>query len=861
MLLGSVAVLGSTAHVFTEVYFCRFMTDILIVMLIHFGESTMIEYPFSPFSQYTDNRRGIRRFSLFCLWLLMVWLLPAIAAPPDCPVDGAYVTYENDTGELHIPALEILDVTGESQGIVEAKLRLFEQSPKGTWFELVSATPVEAAPEALQARYDAASGIAEINGYILGGRGEIQSFNQAQFTLDAETGRFLMGEVNQKPFTGSGVNAPVYEGDETVFPLVRGGANQFLLPVEVGNQTLNLLVDTGSDALLVFEDRLSDCNRSVRKRVDNPIRISDTKVSKSYASGTREGVLATAPIRIGTYAHQAMQIMLIQTPDSQNDPSLTAKGADGIIGLRHTAGLNLSDDAALLDAPMNLLSPQIGRIEFNLPPAGEATLAFGKQPVLEQANSDLVFRAKARAIADPNDRTLRKRFADMQVPFRVKTSYGEATDDDLDILLDTGAVSRLVLDTQVAEQLGYNSATGKWLIDDDEEIELNLIGLTETTTLYPKFKVWEVSVAPYSMMGVEFEAVLGIDRWQDYVVGFDFVPEYNGGPDGTISLLRRIDMRAGSEQVSELNEDFVALRGLNSAGNDEFPVTSRNGDLIAFQSDRNGGAGGIDVYVWQDNKLLSLPNLNSLANETRPAISADGQILAYESDRDGVAPSGLNIYLYDLVQQQPIDLPEINSNTEDSMPTLSGNGRYIAFVSQRDGDSDIYLYDRDNARFVDLPGMNSGDTESAPTLSDDGRYLAFTQKASTRDSQGSSEDIRIYDIQAQTLLPLSQSIRGINTGFDEQHPALNLETLRLAFHSNRRNPEMGLYNRDIFIVDMITQVPLAFPGLNSEFDEINSRFSGNGEFVVFQSQRPGGAGGGGYLSISLRTKGLENRFC
>jgi len=503
----------------------------------------------------------------------------------------------------------------------------------------------------------------------------------------------------------------------------------------------------------------------------------------------------------------------------------------------------LSNDAALLDAPLSMFSPLVGGIEFNLPPAGDATLAFGKQPLLEQVNDNFVFRAKAKAIADPNDRTLRKRFADMQMPFRVKTSYGEAADENLDILLDTGAVSRLVLDTQVAEQLGYNAAKGEWMIDQDEEIELNLIGLTETTTLYPKFKVWEVSVAPYSMMGVEFEVVLGISRWQEYVVGFDFVPEYNGGPDGTISLLRRTDMHAVNDQVVTLNDEFMPLSGLNSVGNDEFPATDHSGDIIVFQSDRNSGTGGLDVYVWQrDVGLLSLPNLNTAANEMRPVISADGQLLAYESDQNGVAPAGLDIYLYDLAQQQPIELPALLSEAEDSMPTLSGDGRYIAFVSQRDGDSDIYLYDRDNATFIDLPNVNSGATESAPALSEDGRYLAFTQTLPTDEGKMPNEDIRFYDIQTQTLLPLSNSIRGINTGFDEQRPALFSNQL-LAFHSNRRNPQMGLYNREIFIVDMLTQVPLAFPGLNSEFDEINPRFSGTGGLMVFQSRRPGGKGG------------------
>ncbi|MDM8564109.1 PA14 domain-containing protein [Candidatus Halobeggiatoa sp. HSG11] len=795
----------------------------------------------NPSSQRdTHYHHNTRWFSLFCTWLLAFWLFPALAAPPNCPVDGAYVTYEESSGELHIPAIELKN--SEQTGVYRVELRLIATSSE---FEVVSAVPSNISVSEVRSSYDAATGIAELNGYLLDATGNIRSFHQAKFTFNPESGRFLVNELTEQPQNISGINAQVYTGNETVFPLVRGGADQFLLPVEIGNQTLNLLVDTGSDALLVFEDRLSDCNRSVRRREDSPIQATDTPVSKSYASGTREGVLATASVRIGTYSHSAMQIMLIRSPDSQNDPSLTAKGADGIIGLRRTAGLNFSSDSALLDAPLSLLTPQINGVEFNLPPAGDATLAFGKQPLLEQANADFIFRAKAKSVADPNDRTQRRRFADMQVPFRAKTSYGEAAGDDLDILFDTGAVSRLVLDTKVAEKLGYNSAKEEWMIDENEEIELNLIGLTETTTLYPKFKVWEVSVAPYSMMGVEFEAVLGISRWQEYVVGFDFVPESNGGPDGTISLLRRLDLQTSQNKQVETSSNLMDLPGLNSPGNDEFPVTDNSGSLIVFQSDRDGSVGGTDVYMWQrDSGLVNLAGLNSVANESNPNLSGDGQFVAFVSDR--TPNKGLaDIYLYDLAQQQLVDLPNLNSEAEDTMPVLSGDGRYLAFVSERDGNKNIYLYDRTDATFIDMPNVNSDSVETSPALTSDGSFLSFTRQVPAHQTPNNqaNDDIFVYNILNRTMLPLSKGMRGVNTGFNEQQSALNQDTLRLAFHSNRRNPEMGLYNRDIFVVDAITQIPLSFPWLNSEFDDVAPNFSGNGESLVFQSRRLGGEGG------------------
>ncbi|MCP4111319.1 MAG: hypothetical protein GY749_38290, partial [Desulfobacteraceae bacterium] len=641
----------------------------------------------------------------------------------------------------------------------------------------------------------------------------------------------------------SGFASKVYDGTETRFSLVRGGANQFLLPVEIGNQTFNLLADTGSDALLVFEDKIDDSNRSVR-RSESPISVSDTKISKSYSSGTRSGVLAFADVRIGAFSASQMRIMVIQNPGSHNDPSLTPKGADGIIGLRRTGGLNFSPQADSLDAPLNVLIPAVGAMEFDLPPSGEGTLSFGNMPNLERADTRFVFRGKALSVADTSDMTGQKNFSDLQVPFRAKSSAGEANGEDLDILLDTGAVSRLVLDTQVAEKLGYNPDSGKWEIGDSEEIELNLIGENDTVTLYPKFKVWEVSVAPYRMMGVEFEAVLGISRWQEYVVGFDFVPHHNGGPDGTISLLRRLDMNdALSDEPPALSEAFVELPGLNSVGNDETPAADDTGDTVVFQSDREGGMGGKDIYVWKKGQgILDLPGLNSAGEDANPVITGDGRHIVFQSDREG----GSDVYLYDLDQKAFVSLPGLNSQEADNMPCISRDGGYIAFASRRDGagGSDVYLYDISSKQMISLPGLNTEADELSPFIGENGGQLAFAViSGSDPITKKETEDISIYDVREQRMLTLSDGMRGVNSVLNEQNPALTADGSLMAFHSNRRNPEMGLYDRDILLIDMEMQIPVQQPGLSSDFDETCPRFTGNGNMVVFQSRRPGGEGG------------------
>ncbi|MCG7840818.1 MAG: NAD(P)-binding domain-containing protein, partial [Methanomassiliicoccales archaeon] len=52
-----------------------------------------------------------------------------------------------------------------------------------------------------------------------------------------------------------------------------------------------------------------------------------------------------------------------------------------------------------------------------------------------------------------------------------------------------GAVSKLILDTEVAMSLGYNPENGSWEVPMDSEIYLNILGPDQTLPIYPKFKV------------------------------------------------------------------------------------------------------------------------------------------------------------------------------------------------------------------------------------------------------------------------------------------------------------------------------------------------------------------------------------
>ena len=96
------------------------------------------------------------------------------------------------------------------------------------------------------------------------------------------------------------------------------------------------------------------------------------------------------------------------------------------------------------------------------------------------------------------------------------------------------------------------------------------------------------------------------------------------------------------------------------------PSFSGDGNLIAFATwNRQGGPGpGYHVFLFDKSakKLIDLPGLNSQAFDDRmPALSGDGRFLAFASNRKGGA--GLtDIYLYD--RKESKNLPMCRTELE-----------------------------------------------------------------------------------------------------------------------------------------------------------------------------------------------------
>jgi Tol biopolymer transport system component len=197
------------------------------------------------------------------------------------------------------------------------------------------------------------------------------------------------------------------------------------------------------------------------------------------------------------------------------------------------------------------------------------------------------------------------------------------------------------------------------------------------------------------------------------------------------------------------------------------PALSGDGRFLAVHY-QLGGPFDLSVGVEDlaGDSLLAVPHLND-PNSTNfdPSLNGDGSLIAFASNRLG-GRGAFDIYLYSVPGDSLIPLPGLNSSAQDLGPSISGDGRYIAFQSGRGGGAgliDVYVYDRATQSLVPLPGANTALGEVEPAISPDGRYLAFATEFT------GGRDVRVYDIRARRLLRLE----GLNdpTYFDE-FPAL-----------------------------------------------------------------------------------------
>jgi Tol biopolymer transport system component len=186
-----------------------------------------------------------------------------------------------------------------------------------------------------------------------------------------------------------------------------------------------------------------------------------------------------------------------------------------------------------------------------------------------------------------------------------------------------------------------------------------------------------------------------------------------------LAFARRI--ATGEKRVrlyEPLGDTLIDLPGLDAPGgfDDDMPAPNLDGSRIAFVSNR---AATLDVLVWnRGTGIGTFPALASPGTDTEPSLSANGRWLAFASDRTG-GMGGFDVYLYDLTGDSLVTLPGLNSNGDDRHPSVSADGDVIVFQSDRAGGGghyDLYHYIRSTAALDQPAAFKSASDDIQPYL-------------------------------------------------------------------------------------------------------------------------------------------------
>lgn len=140
------------------------------------------------------------------------------------------------------------------------------------------------------------------------------------------------------------------------------------------------------------------------------------------------------------------------------------------------------------------------------------------------------------------------------------------------------------------------------------------------------------------------------------------------------------------------------------------PSLSRDGQLLFFVSDIEGGEGATDIYVaekkgdeWSSPRNLG-SHINTSGKELFPFIHPSGKLYFTSDGHEG--PGKYNIYYIDWQNPmaKPVAMPDpINSVSNDFSCFISDDEQWGYFASDRSGDDDIYRFS--------FPGVTCNDPQ------------------------------------------------------------------------------------------------------------------------------------------------------
>jgi hypothetical protein len=252
--------------------------------------------------------------------------------------------------------------------------------------------------------------------------------------------------------------------------------------------------------------------------------------------------------------------------------------------------------------------------------------------------------------------------------------------------------------------------------------------------------------------------------------------------------------------VPLLIEALAADADAEDDADDDDPSLDRTLSSIFFNSTRDGGAGREDIWFSQRadaSQPWPAPEpataLNSDARETGTALSADGLTLYWSSDRDGGA-GGLDVYVSQRATMQdawspPEPVAALNSGDDDLISAVADEGRLLLFA-RRAGDDGYQLWWARRAA-ADQPWLapepiavaDSDGAESDPFLVQGGALLLFSRDGDLQLAARSA---------AGTSFEAAQPLATLN-GDDEDTDPWSDEDLGYVVFASARSGDSRLY--------------------------------------------------------------------
>jgi Tol biopolymer transport system component len=173
------------------------------------------------------------------------------------------------------------------------------------------------------------------------------------------------------------------------------------------------------------------------------------------------------------------------------------------------------------------------------------------------------------------------------------------------------------------------------------------------------------------------------------------------------------EVTAGSIQ----NVPLPGLDSVTAAYDDWSPAPDLTGDKVAFVSDREGSP-HVYLYSRTGRSVDSLTAMRGTGgSDLEPSLTPDGHYLAFASDRSGGRGS-FDIYLFDLNTRTFVDLSGLNSARQERHPALAAAGSFVAFQSDSSDASTwvVRYFDRSSRLAATIGRQDVTANDVAPSI-------------------------------------------------------------------------------------------------------------------------------------------------